>query len=166
HADRLVDVYIEQELAESQGAFIRLAMNAVPAALFLRYRRRFVMSSKEARLWSVMSWLALIMFAVLATTGFTTALDRLALYIIPLQLAVFANLPDAIGRPNGRNSSIVLCILAYYALVQFIWLNFAAHSNEWVPYTLGFSVDWLLTPEGQRTLATEGTTLRIYGVEP
>ncbi|MBF9060256.1 hypothetical protein HKCCSP123_13805, partial [Rhodobacterales bacterium HKCCSP123] len=165
HADRLVDVYIEQELAESQGAFIRLAMNAVPAVLFLWYRRRFVMAPKEVRLWRVMSWLALIMFAVLLTTGFTTALDRLALYIIPLQLAVFANLPDALGRPNGKNSSIVICILAYYALVQFVWLNFAGHSNEWVPYTLGWSMDWLYSPEGQSTLDARGTYLRIFGIE-
>jgi len=152
HTERLVDVYIENEAAESQGAFIRLLMNVVPAILFLVYQRRFLFVASEARLWRIVSWTALAMFVALLTTGFTTVLDRLALYIIPLQLAIFSHLPDALGRPNGRNASLVACILLYYATVQFVWLNFASHSNEWVPYQTGWAMEWLDTPEGQETL--------------
>lgn len=137
HSARLVDVYIDQELLESQGAFIRLAMNAVPATLFLIYGRRFLMTAAEYRLWRAMSLLALLMFVALLGTGFTTALDRMALYVIPLQLVVFSHLPDALGRPNGRNTAVVGAIVFYYASVQFVWLNFATHSARWVPYQMG-----------------------------
>lgn len=145
HADRLVDVYIDQQLTNSQGAFIRLAMNAVPAGLLLYYRRRFarIMAPMEYRLWRAMAWLSIAMFAALLGTGYSTALDRMALYLIPLQLAVFSYLPDVMGRPNGRNTAFVGLILLYYAAVLFVWLNFATHSRYWVPYQMGLSLEVL-----------------------
>lgn len=141
HADRLVNVYIENEYTESEGALIRLLMNAVPASLFLYFSRRFVLSPTEQRLWSVMSWISIMMLLALFSTGFTTALDRMALYFIPLQLAVFSNLPDALGRPGARNSDIISSIVLYYAAVLFVWLNFAGHSFRWVPYKMGLSLN-------------------------
>lgn len=141
HADRLVDVYVNQELTQSQGALIRLMMNAVPAALFLRFGKRFVVTPREYRLWRVMAILALVMLAALLTLGFSTALDRMALYLLPLQLVVFSHLPDAWGRPNGKNQGVVGLIAVYYALVLLIWLNFAAHSQYWLPYQMGLSSD-------------------------
>lgn len=141
HADRLVDVYVTQQLTQSQGAFIRLSMNAVPAALLLLYRKRFDMPEAELQLWKIMSVTALAMLGALATTGFSTALDRMALYFIPLQLVVFSYLPDILGPPNRKNAHIVALILFYYAAVLFVWLNFAAHSEWWLPYQAGLSTD-------------------------
>ena len=77
------------------------------------------------------------MFIAFFITDLSTALDRMALYFIPLQLVTFAYLPDAIGRPGGRNHSIIAVILLYYAAVMFVWLNFATHSKYWIPYQLG-----------------------------
>jgi hypothetical protein len=135
-AERLVDTYVDQNIA-SAGAFIRLAMNAVPAFLFLLHRKRFAFSSAENRLWLIFSLMAIGMFLAFFPTNLSTALDRMALYIIPLQLVVFAHLPDAIGVFGRRNQAIVAFILLYYATVLFIWLNFAAHSRLWVPYQMG-----------------------------
>jgi hypothetical protein len=67
-------------------------------------------------------------------TSASTALDRIALYCIPLQLFVFAHLPDALGRHGGRNMPIVAAILAYYATVQFVWLSYSANAYMWLPY--------------------------------
>jgi hypothetical protein len=67
----------------------------------------------------------------------STALDRVALYFIPLQLVSFSYLPDAIGRSGGLNQVIVAGILIYYAAAMFIWLNFATHSGYWLPYQVG-----------------------------
>jgi len=140
HTDRLVDVYIEQQLTDSQGAFIRLAMNAVPAMLFMVLGKRFLMAPSEYRLWRAISLISIAMFVALLMTGFTTALDRMALYFIPLQLVVFAHLPDALGRKNGKNTAIVSGIIGYYAAVLFVWLNFATHSQYWLPYKFGLSL--------------------------
>lgn len=135
-ARHLIDTYVDQNM-ESAGAFIRLAMNAVPAVIFLLLRKRFALVPAEKKLWLIFSLMAMVMFFAFFATNLSTALDRMALYIIPLQLVVFAHLPDAIGAFGRRNQAIVALILLYYATVLFVWLNFATHSRYWVPYQMG-----------------------------
>ncbi len=135
-ASHLMQTYRDENF-QSSGAFIRLAMNALPAVLFLLYHRKFTILPSEKKLWTVISLISIGMFIAFFATNLSTALDRMALYFIPLQLVAFAHLPDAIGRPGGRNQNIVAGILLYYAAVMFVWLNFASHSLYWVPYQLG-----------------------------
>jgi len=133
-ADNLRRIYIEGEI-ESSGALIRLALNALPASLFLWRRNHAVLHPAERRLFTVMSLLALGSFlALLAGVLPSTALDRMALYLLPLQLFVFSHLPDMIGRRGGRNQGIVIMILLLYACVLFVWLNFATNARYWIPY--------------------------------
>ncbi len=138
HVDQLTSTYQDANL-ESSGALIRLAMNAVPAVLLLMFHKRFALSPVEKRLWIIVSIISIGMFIGFFLTNLSTALDRMALYLIPLQLVVFAHFPDAIGRPGGRNEAIVASILLYYATVLFVWLNFAQHSGYWVPYRMGLA---------------------------
>jgi hypothetical protein len=63
----------------------------------------------------------------------STAVDRVALYLIPLQLFVFSRLPRLATTTKVR-TPLVLGIVAFYAAVQFVWLNFATHAQYWVPY--------------------------------
>ena len=63
----------------------------------------------------------------------STAVDRVALYLIPLQLFVFARLPRLAATTKTR-TLVVLGIVGYYASVQFVWLNFATDSAGWGPY--------------------------------
>lgn len=125
--------YLDAEY-ESSGAAIRVAMNAVPAALFLAFRRRFFMSAADRSFWT---WLALggIAFVpLLVLSPSSTAVDRVALYWIPLQLFVLSRLPNALGHPKGRNDVWVCLIVAYSAAVLFVWLFFATHASAWLPY--------------------------------
>ncbi len=141
-ADRLVgliDVYVDRQLTESQGALIRLSMNAVPGVFFLLYRKVFLLSDGERRLWSLISLISISMLAAYFATGLSTALDRIALYFLPLQLIAFAHLPDALGRRGRRNTEIVIGIVIYYAVVMFAWLNFAANAGAWLPFQMGIS---------------------------
>ena len=62
-----------------------------------------------------------------------TAIDRVALYLIPLQLFVFARLPRLARTVKGR-TLLVLGVVGYYSAVQFVWLNFATHAQYWLPY--------------------------------
>jgi hypothetical protein len=52
--------------------------------------------------------------------AFTPALDRIALYLIPLQLAVFAHVPEVFGTRQGRNTLFTAVVLLYYAAVLFV----------------------------------------------
>ncbi len=137
-ADRLIQTYTDANI-QSQGALIRLCMNAVPAIIFLIYRNRLALAPSEKKLWSLFSFIAIITFVAFFVTNLSTALDRMALYIIPLQLYVFAHIPDALGNYGSRNQSIIFWILLYYALAMFVWLNFANHSKFWLPYNMGIA---------------------------
>jgi hypothetical protein len=125
--------YIDAEYGSS-GAGIRVAMNVVPAALFLLFRKRFVMPTADRSFWIWMSLGALVFVGLLWASPSSTAVDRLALYWIPLQLFVLARLPNAVGMPEGRNDLWVCLVVAYSAAVLFVWLFFAKTAFAWVPY--------------------------------
>lgn len=131
--EKLNSGYLEAQY-QSQGAAIRVAMNAVPAALFLWYRRRFEMPQADRTFWTWMSYGALGFIIFLLVSPSSTAVDRLALYWIPLQLFVLSRLPNAIGNPNGVNKEWVFGVVAYSAAVMFVWLFFAKTAFAWLPY--------------------------------
>lgn len=134
--DRLVAHYIDEGM-ESDGALIRLLMNVVPAILFLKYRKRLLIAHGERRLYTVMALMAIISFvALIGGLLPSTALDRTALYLLPLQVYVFSHLPDALGKQGGLNQTILLGILVFYAAVLFVWLNFGNFSRWWLPYRI------------------------------
>ncbi|MBC7619389.1 MAG: EpsG family protein [Candidatus Saccharibacteria bacterium] len=119
---------------QSQGAAIRVAMNAVPAVLFLCFRRRFVMSQEDRVFWTWMSLGALGFVGWLVVSPSSTAVDRVALYWIPLQLFVLSRLPNALGNRNGSNSALVRWVVGYSGAVLFVWLVFAKTAFAWLPY--------------------------------
>ncbi|MDB9885288.1 EpsG family protein [Gammaproteobacteria bacterium] len=131
--ETLIRNYIESEY-ESQGAFIRLAMLVLPAAIYLLWPHRFNLPDKERKIWKIFALLSLGFFLILPYSGASTAIDRLALYLLPLQLVIFSYLPDIFGKRGGLNQILTGLVIFYYALVLFIWLNFATHSKYWLPY--------------------------------
>jgi hypothetical protein len=124
--------YVSNEYAfASQGATIRVMMNAVPSVLLLLFRKRIFYDSVERRLWL---WLAVFSLACIAGLSYSpTAIDRLALYFIPVQLFAFSRLPF-LTKNWGVFNLIVVAVVAYYTLVMFVWLNFATYSRYWLPY--------------------------------
>lgn len=131
-AETLVANYVVSDYAEAaQGAGIRVAMNAVPAALLLVWRKRLLPDPRERKLWLWMAFIALICVALLPLSA--TAVDRMGLYLIPLQLFVAARLPTLAKTVRGR-TLIVMGVVAYFLLVQLVWLNFAQTAFAWLPY--------------------------------
>lgn len=136
-ADALWTNYVEADY-QSSGGFIRVMMNSVPGVLFLLLRDRLALNPAESRLWWWMSVFSLICIPLVLMSS--TATDRVALYFIPIQLFVFSRLHLISGDVFWR-SMIVLSVVAYYALVQFVWLNFASHAYVWLPYQLIWLVE-------------------------
>ena len=109
-------------------------MNAVPAILFLLLRKRFRVTEAAAAFWTTVAVLSLLLVALVLVSPATTALDRIGLYCIPIQLFVFGHIGSVITRtPQGRRM-ISLLTITYYAAVLFIWLNYATNSEYWLPY--------------------------------
>ena len=119
---------------ESSGAVIRIAMNVLPAIVFLVLRKRFALTKEQRAFWIWMAWGAIGFVVLFYFSPSSTAVDRLALYWIPLQLFVWSRLPDAIGGGGGVNVFSVYAIVVYSAVVHFIWLVFSTHSYLWLPY--------------------------------
>jgi hypothetical protein len=129
----LIGGYLESEY-QSSGAAIRIAMNAVPAALFLTFRKRFRLSSGQRSFWTWMASSGLLLIALLLISPSSTAVDRVALYWIPLQLFVLSRLPDALGRRDGKSAGWVYVVVFYSAAVHFVWLVYADTAFAWLPY--------------------------------
>ena len=132
-------IYAIAMLKSSDGALVRLLMNALAAGLFIYYQRAFSLSPIERRLWTLVSLTSLAFIPVYFLTELSTILDRLALYLIPLQLVTAAHLPDAFGSSGRRNNGIIFFVLLYFFAAQLVWLLFATHSKYWVPYRMGVS---------------------------
>ena len=130
--DYYVQGYIEAEY-QSQGALIRVALCLLPALLYLPNRHLFLLTPDVQRIWSLISLLAIAAAVGLATVASSTAVDRLALYLLPLQIFVGSRLPDTflLGiTPENWNQLLILFSLA----VLLVWLLFAGHSYLWLPY--------------------------------
>lgn len=129
-ADELWATYVEAAY-HSEGGLIRVLMNVVPAILIFSFRAKLVPNVAERRLWL---WIAAFALACLPLVNFaSTAVDRVALYAIPLQLFVFSRLPQLVRTSTSR-TVLTLAILGYYAAVLLTWLILADNAKSWVPY--------------------------------
>lgn len=124
---------------QSQGAAIRVAMNVLPALLFLRWQRALSLTDTQRSVWRIMSLAALVSAVMLVVANSSTAVDRVALYLIPLQLFVWSRLP---WRFNRLNRGMVTGILGYSLAVLLVWLLFAGHAFAWLPYQF-YPMVWL-----------------------
>lgn len=131
--DRFYENYVVAEY-DSSGAFVRLAMNAVPATIFLIYRKRFPVTEASRAFWTSVAVLSLALVALVLVSPATTALDRIGLYCIPIQLFVFGNIGAVITRTIPGRRLVSIAAVTYYAGVLFIWLNYATNAENWIPY--------------------------------
>jgi hypothetical protein len=131
--DQLTVGYIDQ-VYESQGAGIRLAMNLAPAFIFLTFSKRFGLSETERTIWRNMAIAALLAFAAYYAVASSVVVDRLALYLIPLQLLAFSRLPNVFGVRGASSIPVVMLVVLYSGAVQFTWLVYANHARYWLPY--------------------------------
>lgn len=146
-ANTLVRNYIDSGLA-STGTLIRLGMNVIPAAVLLYYRNRLRIPMTEYKVWTLFSLISLALFFAYFASSASTAIDRIALYMIPLQIFLFAHLPDLMGRYGKMNQAIVALIVGYYATILFVWLTLGGFARAWVPYRMSLPYRTLISDFG------------------
>jgi len=128
---RLNWLYFERGFSSS-GAVIRLALSAVAAISYFVYTNKSDLSQTAYNFWRATAICSILLFLSLPISPSSTAIDRLGLYLIPIQLVAFSSLPDAF-RANTR-AFVTLLVLSVYFAVLFVWLNFGIHSVSWYPY--------------------------------
>jgi len=122
--------YVDTQM-QSQGAMIRVLLNTFPAVLLLYFRKEWKHNFDDYRFWGMISLASLA--SIFLVSFASTAVDRMALYFIPLQIVVFARLPFLARRHISPKTTTYLILLLYF-LILFVWLNFAANVNFWLPY--------------------------------
>jgi hypothetical protein len=83
----------------------------------------------------------MISVGALATFSASSGVDRIALFLIPLQVVTFSRLPYALSGTARPLPSVLLGVIGYSVAVQFVWLNFADNAGSWVPYRTTVTAD-------------------------
>lgn len=135
-ADAYAAGYIKTNL-DAAGAQIRVLMNIVAAMILLLARNRFYASREEKLVWMTFAILSLLTGIALVLVSSSVAVDRMAMYLIPLQLFVFSRVPIVFTQPVQPvqpSQALRFAVVLYSAAVLFVWLNYAVNAGSWVPY--------------------------------
>ncbi|RZL04476.1 MAG: EpsG family protein [Rubrivivax sp.] len=124
--------YIESDM-ESEGSGIRVAMNALPSIILLCYRQRLRLNEHEVRLWT---WIAIFSLMCVPLVGLSsTAVDRVALYFMPIQFFVLSRI--YLLFPARWQKLSLLGVAAMYGIVQWVWLVYSKYASmTWLPYQM------------------------------
>lgn len=135
--DRLQRDYVENPYGQgSAGALPRVGLTALAGAIVIVGWYSFARRWEGAKLWLVLSISAILLLPAISFAD--TAVDRMALYLLPLQLVVFSRLP-LVAAPGGMRAALLLAVVLLAAAVQFAWLNYSVHAPLcWVPYRNAF----------------------------
>jgi EpsG family len=139
--DTYTSGYIRQQLGAA-GATVRLLMNVVPAVIVLLFGRRFYWSEEERAVWRTFAVLCLVAGAALPFINSTAIIDRLAIYLIPMQIFAYARIGYSFGLLRRGWLMWTTAVVLYSAAVQFTWLNYADNAFAWLPYR-----NYLTAPE-------------------
>ena len=129
--DTLLKNYVVAQYS-SQGAAIRVAQNVIPASIFFLQSRSLGFSEDERKIWRNYSIAVAICLVMLLVGRASTSVDRIALYLLPLQIVMLPRIAHWLVK--GDEVSGRLYVVVYCFAVQFVWLNFADNAVYWIPY--------------------------------
>ncbi len=135
------NVYSERYLSravESAGTIFRIVMTVVPALAYLALQRYFPAEPHERSLWRNLSLASLIAIPIYYFIQSSTALDRVLLYLFPLQMYVLAALPTILGGRKGA-ALMTLLTVGYLGLQLFVFFNYGVNRMSFIPYQTVFS---------------------------
>lgn len=122
--------YVEQAMF-SAGTLPRILITILAALFLLKYTQKWRIAFNDYPIWQIYAFAA---FATLPALLFlpSTSVDRMALYLLPLQLAVW---PRIIYLSKPRNRQLLAFgIIGGYTLTLFVWLNYAKNIGMWLPF--------------------------------
>ena len=127
------NAYLEVESLAfySEGAFAHVSLNAIPAMIYLFFRRpwnRLYGYNNLLYLLSVLSVMSLPL-----TFFWPTAVDRMALYYSGVPMIVLAGLPSLMKSGLTRPIVRLMIVFGYFSVLT-IWLKYANSAHAYIPY--------------------------------
>ena len=134
----------------SHGGQLRMMINVLAGFLLFSFRKRYKANYTDYKLWLIVSIICLILFPI--SFLYSASIDRVGLYFIPLQLAVFTKVSTLIRNEEIKALFITL-LLSCYVLFFLIWIQFGVYSTGWYPYRNVFfkNTDKIYKPTSQRS---------------
>ena len=133
------DAYLKrygQHRIDSGGVAFRVAMNAIPALILLiRGSKHFSPRGEEA-FWRALAILSIALIPALLYVKSTTAIDRLSIYAIPLQILVLSGVPGQFSTSSATRVYPVMIIAAYSAATLLVYLALGTHAQYYLPYQM------------------------------
>ena len=134
---RLWNKYIDKGQWSSVGASYRVWMNAIPAVLLLLLWRNWNKHFKHSEIWV---WIAIASIGSVFFVGIaSTAIDRINLYLAPIQLYFWTRLPMLVSDLITQ-TAMIFAICLIYIVSLWVWLSLANHAYEWIPYKSVLSI--------------------------
>lgn len=131
-AERL-NLYTAESFSAA-GAVPRLLMNLLPALVFLAFSKRLARNPNDQRLWTILAVISVLLALLLVISPSSALVDRIGLYLIPLQIVVWSRLPTMLGTPSKPSLLAVSAVIAYSLAVEVVWLNAGPWARAWIPY--------------------------------
>jgi hypothetical protein len=120
--------YVKEKM-ESKGAYPRVFLNFIAGLFFLL---GIIKLKNGEPLWKIFSLCSILSPFTIPIFGSTTV-DRLNLYIYPLQMISYSHLLTRVKESSLR-FFLWLLIFLVYLFILIVWLLFAVNRDYWVPY--------------------------------
>ena len=121
----------DDALYMSIGASYRVWMNAIPAVLFLLFLKKWKRYFNNSSLWVAMAIASIA--SVFFVGYFSTPIDRINIYLAPIQLYVWSRVP-LLTSDRLTRTLVILITIAVYGFLLLSWLQLGRNSGNWIPY--------------------------------
>jgi hypothetical protein len=119
---------------QSTGVLYRVLMNAFPSFILLAFRERFALTENQFRLYRNFAIVTFLLAGMLLVVPSSTAIDRVILFLFPLQLVVLSRVPYIFSENRRSSGQFVLALIMYAALIQAVFLNFGVAAAGYANY--------------------------------
>ena len=117
----------------SPGGPIRTYMNVLPVLVSILVWNKIKMISPD---YKIIKWMAIVTLLSLPALLYSyTLIDRLGIYLMPIQLALWPRF-IAVQKTEILRSLGSSSVVAFYGVVLYVFFHYANHSHFWLPYLM------------------------------
>ena len=119
----------------SPGGYVRTYMNVLPVlfAFFIWNRIKIISSDADLKL---IKWISIATIMCLPALLYSSTMtDRMGLYLMPIQIALWPRIIAA-QKTQLLRSTWASSVLSFYCVVLYVFFHFANHTHYWLPYLM------------------------------